>query len=85
MLFHNRFDAPSKDIYCKREVVEVILVETLGKVKGEYLFKVVPPGKPLPGGSKVRGNFRLSSEQDRSPESKLIATPIDKRVGNPRT
>ena len=31
---------PSKYMYCRREVVKVILVETLGEIKGEYVFKV---------------------------------------------
>ena len=54
---HNRFCAPSEDVYCKREVVEMILVETPGGMKGEYLFKVAPSGKHLPGGSKVKEIF----------------------------
>ena len=34
--FHNVLGAPSKDVYYKREVVEVILVETPGGIKDEY-------------------------------------------------
>ena len=63
----------------------MLLVETPGGIKGEYLFKVAPLGKPLPGGSKKRGKFRLSSVQEISPENKLIATLMDKRACNHRT
>ena len=65
--------------------MKVILVETLGGIKDKYLFKVAPSGKPLPGRSEVRVNFRLSSVQESFSESKVIATPKDKRVSNSRT
>ena len=84
MSFHKRFGAPSEDVYCKREVVEMILVETLGGIKDEYLFRVVPSGKSLPDRSKVRENVRSSYVQATFPESKLIAALMDKRVCNPR-
>jgi len=72
-------------MYCKRLEVEDILVETPGGIKGEYLFRMTPSGEPLPGGSKVRGNIRSSSIQVSYTASKLIASPMDKRVGNLRT
>ena len=75
--FYNGFGAPSEDVYCKSKVVEVILVKRLGGIKDEYLFWVIPSGKPLPGPSKVRGNVRSSSVQTSSPESKPIAAPMD--------
>ena len=65
--------------------MEVILFETPGGMKGEYLFKLTLLGKPLSGGFKVKGNFRLSSAQEIFYESKLLAAPMDKRVCNPRT
>ena len=71
--FHNRFGLPSEDMYCKKEVVEVILVEIPGVIKDEYLFRLVQSVKPLPSGSKVRINVRSSSVQENSPESILIA------------
>ena len=77
--FRNGFGAPSEDVYCKREAVDVIFVETPGGIKDEYLFRVEPVGKPLPGGSKIRGNVRSISVQESSPKRKLIATPMDKR------
>ena len=83
--FHNRFGTPSEDIHLKRKVVEVISVKASGGLKGEYLLKEVPSGKPLPSGSKVRGIFWLKPVQKSSPESKVIAASMDKRVGNPRT
>ena len=86
MPFHNGCDAPSKNKYCKRGVVEVILVETPGGMKDEYLFRVPLSYKPLPGGSKVRGNVRSSSVQESySPECKSIADLMDESVGNSRT
>lgn len=57
MRFYNTFGTPSKYVYCKREVLEVILVEIPGGVKGEYLFKAVPLDETLPGVSKVRDIF----------------------------
>ena len=81
---HNGFGVPSEYVYFKREVVGVVLVETPGGIKDKYIFRVVSSGKPLPGGSKVRGNFQSSCVQSSSPESKSIAAPIDKRVGNLR-
>ena len=57
MPFHNGFSTPFQCVYYKREVVEMILVETPGGMKGEYLFKVAPSGKHLPGGSKVKEIF----------------------------
>ena len=83
--FYNGFGVSSEDVYYKREVVEVILVEISGGIKDEYLFRVASSGKLLPGGYKVSENFRSSFLQASSPESKLIATPMDKRVGNLRT
>ena len=44
MPFYNRFSSPFEDVYCKWEVEEVILVETLGGLKGEYVFKATPSG-----------------------------------------
>ena len=44
-------------MYCRREVVEMILVEMPGKIKGEYVFKVAQSDKPLPGGFKVSEKF----------------------------
>ena len=46
---------PSEELYCDREVVEVVFVETLGGIKGKYLLKVALLSKIAPGGSKVRG------------------------------
>ena len=71
-------------MYCTTEVLEDLLVETPGGIKGEYLFRVAPLDKPLPGGSKKRGKFRLSSVQESFPENKLIATLMDKRASNHR-
>ena len=61
------------------------MVEIPGGIKDEYLFRVASSDKLLAGGYKVSENFRSSFLQVSSPESKLIATPIDKRVDNLRT
>jgi len=63
---YNGIGVQSKDVYRKREALEVILIKTQGEIKGEYLFKVVPLGRPLLGRSKVRGIFRSSSIQESS-------------------
>ena len=55
--FHNGFGPPSKEMYCKREVVEMILIATPSGLKGEHLFKVTPSGNPLSSESKGRENF----------------------------
>lgn len=65
--------------------MEVILFETPGGMKGEYLFKVTLLGNFLSGRFKVRGNFRLSSAQEIFYESELLAVPMDKRVYNTKT
>ena len=70
MPFHKGFDEPSDDVYCTREVVDVIFVKTLGGIEDEYQFRVAPAGKSVPGGCKVRGNVRSSSVHISSPESK---------------
>ena len=80
----NGFRTPSTNVYCKREVVEVILVKLPGGEKGEYLFKVVPSSNPLPDGYKVSRNFRLISVQKSSPETKLMATPKVNRIDSPK-
>lgn len=66
------------------EVVEVVLVKTSGVIKGEYLFKVVPSSNYLSVGSKVGRIFQLNSVHESSLESKLIAIPVNKRIGNAR-
>ena len=65
--------------------MEVILIENPGGIEGEYLFNMVPSGKPLPNGSKVRGNFRLNSVHKSFQESKLMVNSMNKRVGNTGT
>lgn len=35
--FYNGFGTPSAELYCKIEVVDVILVETLGRIEDKYL------------------------------------------------
>ena len=75
--FHNEFSVPSGEVYCKRKVIEVILIDTSGRMKGGYLFKVERLGKPSPGGSKVRINFRQNSMIEIFSKSKLIIALID--------
>ena len=36
--FHKRFGEPYDDIYCTREVVEVIFVETSGGIEDIYIY-----------------------------------------------
>ena len=83
--FHKEFGEPSDDVYCTKEVVEVRFVEIPGGIEEEFLIRIAPSGKLLPGGSKVRGNVRSSSVQASSSEIKLIAAPMDKYVGKPKT
>ena len=85
MPVHNRFCAPSEDVYCKRKLVEMAFVVTPGGIEGEHVFKVAPSSKLLPGRFKIRGNFQLNSVQENSQKSKLIAAPMVKGVGNHRT
>ena len=56
-----------------------------GGIKVGELLNETPPGKPLPGGSIIKGKLKLSSEQDRVSRDKSIVVPIDKRVGSPST
>ena len=83
--FHKEFGEPSDDVYCTKEVVEVRFVEIPGGIEEEFLIRIAPSGKLLPGGSKVRGNVRSSSVQASPSEIKLIAAQMDKCVGKPRT
>ena len=52
---------------------------------GLILSNTIPPGSPLFGGSKGRGNIRLISEKIKSPFTKLINPPKANKVDNPKT
>ena len=71
---HKRFGAPSDEGYCKSEVFEVILVETPGGMKGEYLFKMIPSGN-------ISIEFRTKKFLRKEINSHLDG----KRVDNPKT
>ena len=84
MPFYNWCGTPFEEVYCNKDVVEIILVETFGSTKGEQLFKVAPSGITLPGRSKVRGKFRLNFVHEISQKIKVIAATMDKKVVSPR-
>ena len=71
---HNGFSTPSECVHYKREVVEMILVETPGGMKGEYLFKMIPSGN-------ISIEFRTKKFLRKEINSHLDG----KRVDNPKT
>ena len=71
--FQKVFGEPFDNVYCTKEAMEVIFVEPSGGIEEEYICRVAPSSKPLPGRSKVQGNVQSISVQASSPEGKLIA------------
>ena len=55
------------------------------EIVGVVLSNTAPTGNPLPGGSRVKGKARLSSEQKHILLTRLIRLPRLFRVNSPIT
>ena len=62
--FLQRIYRTARKKYCKKKIVEVILIETSGGIKGEDLFKVVLLGKPLLSTKKMLSNVPVAMFSD---------------------
>ena len=80
-----RESAVFSEYVVKKRRTRGTLVDTPPGILGVVLSNTTPTRDTLPGGSRVKGKARLSSEQTNIPLTKLIRLPIFFRVNIPIT